>query len=88
MMPYTFTLPPAAVAAVLAGRLTGRKTLVKLGGGRGVDEITLSQKSAVGRQAHAFFRAAGPELLVMNGEVFQLAQTSKEFSGLRLRPFP
>ncbi|MDP2866439.1 MAG: glycosyltransferase family 4 protein, partial [Elusimicrobiota bacterium] len=51
-----------AVAAVLAGRLTGRKTLVKLGGGRGVDEITLSQKSLLGRFKLAFFRAARPEL--------------------------
>ncbi len=76
-----------AVAAVLAGRLTGRKTLVKLGGGRGVDEITLSKKSALGRLKLAFFRAARPELLVMNSEVFNWLKASKEFSGLRLRLF-
>ena len=76
-----------AVAAVLAGRLTGRKILVKLGGGRGVDEITLSQHSLLGRLKLAFFRAARPELLVMNGEVFNWLKSSKEFSGLRLRQF-
>jgi len=76
-----------AVAAVLGGWLTGRKTLLKLGGGRGVDEITLSQKSLLGRIKLAFFRAARPELLVMNGEVFNWLKGSKEFSGLRLRQF-
>ncbi len=76
-----------AVAAVLAGWLTGKKTIVKLGGGRGVDEITLSRKSALGRLKLAFFRAARPELLVMNGEVFDWLKTSKEFSGLKLRLF-
>ena len=76
-----------AVAAVLAGRLTGRKILIKLGGGRGVDEITLSQKSLLGRLKLAFFRAAKPELLVMNGEVLNWLKASKEFSGLRLRLF-
>jgi len=76
-----------AVAAVLAGRLTGKKTLVKLGGGRGVDEITRSENSLLGRLKLAFFRLARPELLVMNDEVYNWLKTSKEFSGLRLRQF-
>ena len=76
-----------AVAAVLAGRLTGRRTVVKLGGGRGVDEITLSQGTLLGRLKLAFFRAARPELLVMNGEVLAWLKGSPEFSGLRLRQF-
>ncbi|HAT73119.1 MAG TPA: hypothetical protein DCS63_09915 [Elusimicrobia bacterium] len=76
-----------AVAAVLAGRLTGKKTLVKLGGGKGVDEISLSQGTVFGRLKLAFFRAASPELLVMNGEVYEWLKNSPEFSGLRLRLF-
>jgi len=76
-----------AVAAVAAGWLTGKKTLVKLGGGRGVDEITLSMGTLLGRLKLAFFRAARPELLVMNGEVFDWLKGTKEFSGLRLRRF-
>jgi len=76
-----------AVAAVLAGRLTGRKTVLKLGGGRGVDEITLSQHTLLGRLKLAFFRAARPELLVMNGEVYAWLKNSSEFSGLKLRQF-
>jgi glycosyltransferase involved in cell wall biosynthesis len=76
-----------AVAAVMAGRLTGRKTLVKLGGGRGVDEITLSMKPLLGRLKLAFFRASRPELLVMNDEVYAWLSGSPEFSGLRLRQF-
>jgi len=76
-----------AVAAVAAGWLTGKKTLVKLGGGRGVDEITLSMGSALGRLKLAFFRAARPELLVMNAEVYDWLKGTPEFSGLRLRRF-
>ena len=74
-----------AVAAVLAGWLTGRKVLVKLGGGLGVDEITLSRKSFLGRLKLAFFRAARPQLLVMNEEVLRGLQSSRDFSGGRLR---
>lgn len=77
----------AAVAAVLAGRLTGKKTVVKLGGGRGVDEITRSMKPLLGRLKLAFFRASRPELLVMNDEVFTWLSGLPEFSGLRLRQF-
>lgn len=76
-----------AVAAVLAARLTGKRTVVKLGGGRGVDEITLSMKTLLGRLKLAFFRAAGPDLLVMNSDVFGWLKGSPEFSGLRLRLF-
>ena len=76
-----------AVAAVLAGRLTGRKTLVKLGGGRGVDEITRSMHSFLGRLKLAFFRLAKPEHLVMNDDVYNWLKNSKEFSGLKLRQF-
>lgn len=76
-----------AVAAVAAGWLTGKKTLVKLGGGRGVDEITLSMGSLLGRLKLAFFRAARPELLVMNAEVYDWLKGTPEFSALRLRRF-
>jgi glycosyltransferase involved in cell wall biosynthesis len=76
-----------AVAAVLAGRFTGKKTLVKLGGGKGVDEITLSQGTLLGRLKLRFFRAAAPELLVMNAEVYAWLKGSPEYSGLRLRQF-
>jgi glycosyltransferase involved in cell wall biosynthesis len=75
------------VAAVLAGRFTGKKTLVKLGGGKGVDEITLSQGTLLGRLKLRFFRAAAPELLVMNAEVYAWLKGSPEYSGLRLRQF-
>ena len=76
-----------AVAAVLAGRLTGKKTVVKLGGGRGVDEITLSQKTFLGRLKLKFFSLAEPELLVMNGGVYEWLKNSREFRGLKLRQF-
>jgi len=76
-----------AVAAAVAGRLTGRRTVIKLGGGKGVDEISLSQRTLAGRLKLAFFRFARPELLVMNGEVLDWLKGTKEFSGLKLRQF-
>jgi glycosyltransferase involved in cell wall biosynthesis len=76
-----------AVAAVLAGRLTGRRVVVKLGGGRGVDEISLSEKTFFGRLKLAFFRLARPELLVMNAEVYQWLKGEPRYAGLRLRQF-
>lgn len=76
-----------AVSAVFAGRLTGKKVVVKLGGGRGVDEITLSRKTFLGRLKLKFFSLAGPELLVMNGDVYNWLKNSAEFSSLRPRQF-
>ncbi len=76
-----------AVAAVLAGRLTGRRTVIKLGGGKGVDEITLSMKTGLGRLKLKFFQWAGPELLVMNSEVYDWLKGDPAFSGLKLARF-
>ncbi|HAH32673.1 MAG TPA: hypothetical protein DCL44_10215 [Elusimicrobia bacterium] len=76
-----------AVAAVFAGRLAGKKIVIKLGGGRGVDEITLSRGTFLGRLKLRFFSLAGPELLVMNGGVYEWLKNSREFSGLKLRQF-
>lgn len=76
-----------AVAAVVAGRLTGRKTVVKLGGGRGVDEISRSQGTLLGRLKLFFFRVTGPELLVMNSEVYAWLKGLPEYTGLELRQF-
>lgn len=76
-----------AVAAVAAGRLTGRRTLIKLGGGRGVDEISLSMGSALGRLKLAFFRASRPDLLVMNAEVHDWLKGEPGFAALPLRRF-
>ena len=76
-----------AVAAVLAGRLTGRRTVIKLGGGKGVDEITLSMKTWPGRLKLKFFQWAGPELLVMNSEVYDWLKSDPAFSGLKLARF-
>jgi glycosyltransferase involved in cell wall biosynthesis len=76
-----------AVAAVVAGRLTGRRTVVKLGGGKGVDEISRSQGSLLGRLKLFFFRVAGPELLVMNSEVYDWLKGLPEYAGLKLRRF-
>jgi glycosyltransferase involved in cell wall biosynthesis len=44
-------------------------------------------KTLLGRLKLAFFRAAGPDLLVMNSDVFGWLKGLPEFSGLRLRLF-
>jgi len=72
-----------AVAALLAGRLTGKKTVVKLGRGRGLDEISLSQRTFLGRLKLKFFSLAGPRLLVLNAEAYDWLKNSAEFPGLR-----
>lgn len=76
-----------AVAAVLAGRFTGKRVVIKLGGGKGVDEISLSEKTFAGRLKLAFFKLASPELLVMNAEVYQWLSETPRYAGLKLRQF-
>ena len=77
----------AAVAAVLAGRLAGKKIVIKIGGGKGLNEINLSQKTFFGRLKLEFFSLAKPELLVLNGEVYEHLKHARELSGLKLRQF-
>lgn len=76
-----------AVAAVLAGRIAGKKIVVKLGRGRGLDELTLSRKTFLGRLKLKFFSLTGPEILVLNREAFEWLKTSSEFRGLKVRLF-
>ena len=76
-----------AVGAAAAGRLTGKRVVVKLGGGKGVDEISLSQRTFLGRLKLAFFRAARPELLVMNTEVYEWLKGEPAYAGFNLRRF-
>lgn len=77
----------AAVAAVLAGRITGGKTVITMGGGIGADEITLSMKTRLGRLKLKFFQWAGPELLLLNSDVYDWLKSDPAFSRLKLRRF-
>lgn len=76
-----------AVAAALACRLRGLRLLVKLGGGKGVDEVTLSSRTLAGRLKLAFFSWAKPRLLVMNKEVYDWLRSEPSFKDARLVPF-
>lgn len=76
-----------AVAAALAGGLTGKKIVVKLGRGRGLDEISLSRKTFLGRLKLRFFSLAGLELLVLSREAFKWLENSREFPGIKPRLF-
>jgi len=76
-----------AVAALLAGWFTGKKTLVKLADGKEQNEITLSRKNILGRMKLKFFQFSKPRLMVLNGEVFDWLNGMEEFRGLRLIRF-
>jgi glycosyltransferase involved in cell wall biosynthesis len=76
-----------AVSAILAGRITGKKTLVKLADGKAQNEITLSRRGELGRMKLWFFRLTRPRLLVLNGEVFDWLRRSADFGGLPLVQF-
>ena len=76
-----------AVAALLAGRFTGRRTLIKLADGKEQNEITLSRKTFLGRLKLKFFQFAKPRLMVLNGEVFDWLKSDAQFAGLRIIRF-
>ncbi|HBA59506.1 MAG TPA: hypothetical protein DCZ92_01525 [Elusimicrobia bacterium] len=76
-----------AVAALLAGRFTGKRTVVKLGRGQGLDEISLSGKTFLGRLKLKFFSVFHPEVLVLSSEAYNWLKNSREFTGLRPRLF-
>jgi len=67
-----------ALAAALAGKMLGRPSLVKLGGGRGIGELAVSSKTGLGR---AKLRALGllrPRFLAV---VPDLAEEARAFLG-------
>ena len=76
-----------AVAALLAGKFTGKRTLVKLADGKEQNEITLSRKNIPGRMKLKFFEFAKPRLLVLNGEVFDWLKKDLQFGDLPVIQF-
>ncbi|PIS48086.1 MAG: hypothetical protein COT17_00140 [Elusimicrobia bacterium CG08_land_8_20_14_0_20_51_18] len=67
---HAHMLTSAALAALIAGKLSGKKTVFKLAGGKGVDEISLSEKKFSGKIKLFLLKLFKPKLLVMNREVF------------------
>lgn len=60
-----------AVVAALAGRLLGKRVVVKLGGGKGVGEICLSKKSPLGRLKLAALALLRPALVAVNPDILE-----------------
>jgi len=58
-----------ALAAALAGKLFGKRVLVKLGGGTGVGEVALSRKTPLGRLKLKVLGALRPTLVAVNGDI-------------------
>ncbi len=67
-----------ALTAALAGRLLGRPALVKLGGGRGIGELAISSRTALGRAKLRALGALRPRFLAV---VPDLAEEGREFLG-------
>ena len=64
-----------ALAACLAGRLLGKRVIVKLGGGKGIGELAASKSSIAGRLKLKALAALGPRFVVVNRElVAELAE--------------
>lgn len=76
-----------AAAAVLAGRLLGKRVVVKLGRGRGLDEISLSRNTFAGRLKLKLFQWTGAEILVLSREAYDWLAAGKDFPGLKPRLF-
>lgn len=60
-----------AVSAILAGWIFRKRVVIKIGGGKGVDEVSLSEKSFWGRLKLRFFSAANPRFLIMNEDILE-----------------
>lgn len=58
-----------ALTACLIGRLLGKKVVVKLGGGRGLGEISLSRKTFPGRLKLRLLSFFGPRVLAVNTDL-------------------
>lgn len=75
---------PYAAAAALAGRLTGRRTFVKV---TAADAAVFLLGSPAARLKLALFRAASAELLVANRGAYERLKGARAAAGLRLHYF-
>ena len=64
-----------ALAAALAGRILGKPVLVKLGGGRGIGELAVSSRTALGRLKLRLLALLKPRFLAV---VNDLSEEAKE----------
>jgi glycosyltransferase involved in cell wall biosynthesis len=70
------------VAAALAGRLLGRRVFIKLGRGRGLDELSLSKGSLFGRLKLYAYSLLKPKVLVLTSDACKWLSESREFPGV------
>jgi glycosyltransferase involved in cell wall biosynthesis len=62
-----------AVAAALAGRLLGKRVVVKLGGGAGIGELAVSSRSALGRLKLRLLARLRPQFVAVARELSEEA---------------
>ena len=75
-----------AVAACLAGRLFGKKVVIKVGGGRGIGEIALSSRTWAGRLKLGLLRAFRPQFISVTQDLAD--EMSEHGLGGRVRVIP
>ncbi len=66
-----------AIAAILAGKLLGKKVIIKMGGGKGLNEIGLSEKSGFGKMKLGFFSLTKSTFLVLNKDILNWLKTTQ-----------
>lgn len=72
---HTHLAGSPALAAALAGRLLGKRVVIKLGGGRGIGELAASSSSILGRLKLLALRGLSPRFVAVNRElVAELAE--------------
>lgn len=74
-----------ALAAAAAGRWLGKPVVVKLGGGRGVGEVSLSRGTALGRLKLALLPRLGPRFVAVTRD---LADEAREAMGVEAEVLP
>lgn len=72
---HTHLAGSPALAAALAGRLLGKRVVIKLGGGKGIGELAASSGSILGRLKLRALRLLSPRFVAVNRElVAELAE--------------
>lgn len=76
-----------AVAAALAGRLLGKRVVVKVGGGRGIGEIAVSSRSTAGRLKLRLLGLLKPRFTAVSADlVAEMSERGMDVSGARVIP--
>ncbi len=84
---HTHLASSHSIFPAIWGRLTGKKVIVKIGGGFGVGELALSRNSIIGKFKLKIFAWAQPDFIVVNtGQLEELAESGLSESRVAFIP--